>query len=120
VGKVCQSPLVETRFATPRVVAGEEITTDNQECQLKALSRSAYYPVSFSEEQWTALEHAFPTGVCDFTRPGVGQQPTIPWQTYQSDAEGGSVVYGGRPLGKAPANSGEGWTSEAFAGWLKK
>ena len=29
-------------------------------------------------------------------------------------------MYGGKPLGKAPANSGEGWTSKAFAGWLKK
>ncbi len=119
VGKVCESPLVETRFATPRVVAGEEITTDNQECQLKVLERSAYYPIEFTEEQWTQLQQAFPTGVCNFSKPGVGQQRTVPWLTYQNDSEGGSVVYGGKPLGKAPADSGEGWTSAAFAGWLK-
>jgi hypothetical protein len=120
IGKVCQSPLVETRFATPRIVAGEAITTDNQECQTKPLQRSSYGSIAFTEEQWKALQQAFPTGVCNFAKPGVGQQPTIPWQTYQDDTAGGSVVYGGKPLGKAPADSGEGWTSEAFAGWLKK
>jgi len=111
--------LVETKFSTTRVVAGEPITTDNMECHLKPLLRSDYYPIEFTAEQWAALEKAFPTGVCDFSKPGVGQQPTIPWQTYQSDAEGGGVIYGGRPLGPAPAGSGEGWTSAALSGWLK-
>jgi len=32
--------------------------------------------------------------------PGLGRQPTSVWQTYQ-DRKGG-VIYGGRPLGKAP------------------
>jgi hypothetical protein len=117
VGKVCESPLVETRFATTRVVAGESITTDNMECQLKPLRQSDYYPITFTTEQWAQVQKAFPTGVCDFSKPGVGQQKTIPWQTYQDEA--GGVVYGGRALGRAPANSGEGWTSANFAGWLK-
>jgi hypothetical protein len=30
------------------------------------------------------------------------------------------VIYGGQPLGPAPANSGEGWTSPPFADWLTK
>jgi hypothetical protein len=58
--------------------------------------------------------------VCDFSNPGVGQQPTIPWQTYQNDSASGSVLYGGKPLGPAPAGSGEGWASATFAGWLQK
>jgi uncharacterized tannase-like protein DUF6351 len=119
VGKVCEAPDVETRFATPRVVAGEAITTDNMECQLKPLVQSDYSPIVFTAEEWKALEAAFPTGVCDFSKPGVGQQKTIPWQTYQNDNEAGAVLYGGKPLGEAPANSGEGWTSATFAGWLK-
>lgn len=119
VGPVCQLPLAETRFATPRVVAGESITTDNQECQLKPLTQSAYYPTVFTTEEWAQLQQAFPAGVCDFSKPGVSQQSTIPWRTYQDDAAGGAVVYGGRALGKAPPGSGEGWTSPAFAGWLK-
>jgi hypothetical protein len=58
--------------------------------------------------------------VCDFSKPGVSQQGTVPWQTYQDDSNGGAVIYGGQPLGAAPANSGEGWTSPTYAGWLSK
>lgn len=118
VGVVCESPLVETRFATPRIVAGEELTSDDQECRLEPLERSAY-TVQFTDEQWRQLRETFPKGVCDFAKPGVGQQPTIPWQTYQDEAAGGAAIYGGKPMGRAPSHSGEGWTSEAFAGWLK-
>ena len=50
----------------------------------------------------TQLETAFPTGVCDWSRPGVSQQDTIPWQTYQ-DANG-DVIYGGRAMGAAPTS----------------
>ena len=45
----------------------------------------------------------------------MDQQGAIPWQTYQDPA--GAVVYGGSPLGAAPAGSGGGWTSRSFAGW---
>jgi hypothetical protein len=119
IGPVCQLPLAQTRFATPRVVAGESITTDNQECQLKALVQSDFYPVTFTAEQFSQLQQAFPTGVCDFSKPGVSQKGALPWQTYQSDAGGAAAIYGGRPLGRAPANSGEGWASASFSSWLK-
>ncbi|HEV2981966.1 MAG TPA: DUF6351 family protein [Solirubrobacteraceae bacterium] len=117
--KVCQSPLYETKFAIGRVVAGESLAADNLECQLKPLNRADYPGVEFTEEEWVALEKTFPGGVCNFDSPGVGQQPTVAWQTYQADAGGGAAVYGGMALGAAPAGSGEGWTSETFAGWLK-
>ena len=103
------------RLAMP----GEAISTDNLECQLKPLRKEDYYPITFTEAQWKALEKAFPTGVCDFSKPGVDQQHTIPWQTYENDGAGGSVVYGGKALGAAPVNSGEGWTSATFSGWRK-
>ena len=101
------------------MIAGESIATDKQKCQLKPLQRSDYYPIQFTAEEWAQLEKALPTGVCDFSKPGVSQTGTVPWQTYQDDANGGAVIYGGKPLGAAPANSGAGWTSAAFAGWLK-
>jgi Tannase-like family of unknown function (DUF6351) len=119
IGVVCRSPLFETKFATPRIVAGEPITADNMECQLKPLEKSAYPGITFTEEEWKALEKAFPTGVCDFSKLGVDQQKTTAWRTYQDDGAGGAVIYGGTPLGAAPANSGEGWTSSTFAWWLK-
>jgi hypothetical protein len=116
VGEVCQSPVLQTRFATPRMVAGQSIATDLAKCQLKPLSESDYYPITFSDQEWSELQQIFPNGVCDFSKAGVDQQPTIPWQTYQNST--GSVVYGGKPLGPAPANSGSGWASPSFDSWL--
>jgi hypothetical protein len=97
-------------YGTPRMVAGDAITTDANKCQLKPLQRSDYVqkvgpvsvPITFSDAQWAQLEATFPTGVCDFSKPGVDQQDTVPWQTYQ-DASG-SVIYGGTPLGDPPVS----------------
>ncbi len=116
VGEVCSSPLLQTRFATPRMVAGESIATDQEKCQLKPLRASDYYPVTFTATEWAELQQIFAGGVCNWSKPGVDQRPTIPWQTYQ--AASGSVIYGGQPLGPAPAGSGGGWTSPSFDNWL--
>jgi len=88
--------------ATPRMEAGDAITTDDNKCQLKPLSRGDYPGITFSDAQWAQLQKAFPAGVCDFSKPGVDQQPTIPWLTYQ-DARG-RVIYGGQPLGNPPVS----------------
>ena len=117
VGPVCELPLAQTRFSTPRVEAGESIATDQQKCQLKPLRARDFYPITFTAPQWATLQSIFAGGVCDFSKPGVDQVDTVPWQTYQDDANGGAVVYGGRPLGPAPDGSGEGWTSASFGGW---
>src|SRR4051794_14716815 len=117
IGPVCELDAVQTKYSTPRVVAGEDIATDKQACQLKPLRQLDYYPIQFTPGQWSQLQATFPTGVCDFSKPGVDQTGAVPWQTYQDDAGGGAVIYGGRPLGTAPARSGEGWTSGAFSGW---
>ena len=117
IGPVCQLDAVQTKFATPRVVAGEDIATDKQKCQLKPLRQLDYYPIQFTPDQWSQLRATFPSGVCDFSKPGVDQTGAARWQTYQDDANGGAVIYGGRPLGAAPARSAEGWTSSAFSGW---
>jgi hypothetical protein len=117
VGPVCELDAVQTKYSTPRVVAGEGIAVDQMKCQLQPLRQADYYPIQFTADQWTALQTAFPDGVCDFSKPGVDQTGTVPWQSYQSDAAGDSVVYGGQPLGAAPAGSGDGWTSSSFGGW---
>ena len=115
VGPVCQLKEVQTRYATPAMVAGEGVETDINRCQLKPHLRTDYYPIEFTDDQWTRLNAAFPTGVCDWSQPGVDQQDTIPWQTYRN--ANGSVVYGGRALGSPPKRSGTGWTSAAFDSW---
>lgn len=88
-------------YGTPRYVADEPKTDDVLKCQLKPLDRAAY-PVTFTPAQWQELQQAFPTGVCDYSKPGIGQGPTTPWKTYQDAA--GHVIYGGRPLGPAPVS----------------
>ena len=75
--------------------AGAGIANDVMKCRLKPLARSDYAPILFSDAQWAALQQTFPTGVCDWSKPGVAQRPTIAWQTYASGP-------GGRPLGPAP------------------
>jgi hypothetical protein len=115
VGPVCELKEAQTRFGTPHTVAGEGVTTDQNKCTLKSHRRMDYYPITFTNAQWQRLQSAFPTGVCDWGRPGVSQAGTIPWQTYQ-DASG-NVVYGGRALGPSPSGSGSGWTSGSFASW---
>ena len=72
-------------YGTPRMVAGDAITTDVNKCQHRALNRADDYgPLGLDDAQWTKLQVIFPDGVCDFTKPGVGQQPTIPWLKYQT------------------------------------
>ncbi|MEA2171921.1 MAG: hypothetical protein QOF76_5221 [Solirubrobacteraceae bacterium] len=89
-------------YGTPRMVAGQAITTDSNKCRLKPLDRSAY-SVTFTDAQWAQVQSAFPTGVCDFSKPGVDQQGTVAWQTYAKP--GGKVIYGGRALGRAPRST---------------
>jgi hypothetical protein len=59
--------------------------------------------VSFTDAQWSALRKTFPSGVCDFSKRGVDQQPTIAWQTYQNAHD--DVIYGGRPMGAQPRST---------------
>lgn len=94
-------PAVVPVYGTPHTVAGEPIATDQNKCQLKPLRRRDYN-VTFTDDQWATLTKVFSTGVCDFTKPGVDQQPVVPWLTYLS-AKGG-VIYGGTPLGPTPVS----------------
>jgi hypothetical protein len=86
-------------YGTPRFGADEPSTDDVLKCQLKPLRRSDYQ-VTFTADQWKRLQKAFPSGVCNYGKPGVHQIKTTTWLTYQ-DARG-HVIYGGRPLGPPP------------------
>lgn len=58
--------------AGPRMVAGGPLTNDVLKCRLKPLDR-VDYEVEFTGEEWSRLQSIFPTGVCDWSQPGVGQ-----------------------------------------------
>jgi hypothetical protein len=89
---------VHTSYGVARNVAGEPQTTDVLKCQLQPLDRGSY-KVAFSDAQWARLRQTFRTGVCDYSKPGVEQQPPAGyWLTY---------AYGpdGRPLGAPPVST---------------
>jgi hypothetical protein len=88
-------------YSAPRVMAGAPMAHDIFECKLKPLNRrDDYGPVPLTDAQWSRLAGAFPEGVCDWTRPGVGQQhTTIPWMTYEAGPGTG------RGLGAPPVSS---------------
>jgi hypothetical protein len=89
-------------YGTPRQGADGPVTEDVMKCRLKPMRREDY-PVSFSDAQWARLQQAFPGGVCDYSKPGVGQRGAVAWLTYQGRR--GRVIYGGRPLGPAPRST---------------
>ncbi len=74
--------------ANTRTSAGQTLSMIAQKCQLKAIDFSAY-GVTFSPDEQTALKAAFPTGVCDYSKPGVGQQkPVGDWLSYGDETTG--------------------------------
>jgi uncharacterized tannase-like protein DUF6351 len=60
---------------SPRQVAGGPRGEDIFKCQLKAFDAASpdYAGAVFSAGQVTRLKAVFPDGVCDWTKPGVGQ-----------------------------------------------
>ncbi len=84
-------------FANTRVAAGAPVTDDVIKCQLKQPALSDYQ-VQLSTAQMLQLKQIFPSGVCDWSKPGVDQQPSVPWMSYAHGP-------GGAPLGEAPASA---------------
>lgn len=109
-----QQTVVQTRFGTPRTVAGDDIRTLVNKCVLKPAVAADYagIPAISNPESFAAqVREIFPEGVCDYTKPGVGTQPTQTWLAYGSATE---KIVGGQRLPTRPANSQQGWFSPAF------
>ena len=83
-------------YSDPRLVAGAPPTDDVVQCRLRPL-RPEDYPPSVTPAHLARLRAAFPTGVCDYDAPGIGQVAPTPWVTYA----GGP---GGQPLGPPPTS----------------
>lgn len=84
--------------ASPRQVAGGPRAEDVLKCELKALNAADYGTVSFSTTQWSRLQAVFSTGVCDWSRPGAGQQFAVSPLTFKAGP-------GGQPLPPAPVST---------------
>jgi Tannase-like family of unknown function (DUF6351) len=77
-------------FSYPRGIAGAPIANDVIKCQLKSLS-AADYKVTFTADEMTRLRRIFPSGVCDWTKPGMDQQRlTGAWQVFKAGNTAGT------------------------------
>jgi len=68
--------------ANPRLVAGSDLSMNTLKCRLEPLDFHDYR-VKFTNDEKALLRKAFPKGVCDYSRKGVGERdPRGPWQVY--------------------------------------
>ncbi|MCP3018849.1 DUF6351 family protein [Cupriavidus basilensis] len=68
-------------FSDPRIVAGADLTNLALKCQLKPVDL-ADYAGKLSAADVDTVRALFPQGVCDYSKPGVGQQPVRTWSTW--------------------------------------
>ena len=94
---LCDADPRLVKHASPRQVAGGPLAEDILKCQLKPLDTADYAPVEFTGAQFARLHAAFPDGVCDWGKPGVGQQEAISPLSFAAGP-------GGQPLPPAPAS----------------
>jgi hypothetical protein len=83
-------------YETTRMAAGAPLSGEILKCQLKPVSRGEY-DATLTEGEWVQLQQAFPTGVCDYSKPGVDERPSIPWMSFARGP-------GGTPLGRPPVS----------------
>jgi len=94
---VCDADPRLAMHSSPRQVAGGSLQENILKCQLKPLDPADYAPAVLTGLQIARLNAAFPGGVCDWTKPGVGQQEAISPLTFA----GGP---GGQPLPPPPVS----------------
>lgn len=81
---------------SPRQVAGGPVAEDILKCQLKPLDFASddYLSgtgerIEFTVDQQNRLQTVFASGVCDWSKPGVGQELNPGWMSF---AEGSDAV----------------------------
>ena len=94
---VCDADPFLRPSSSPRQVAGGPLSENILKCALRAINADEYGN-RLDAAQLARLAVVFPTGVCDWTKPGVGQQPAVSPLDYQ----GGP---GGSPFGPAPVST---------------
>src|SRR3954468_4331394 len=85
-----QCKMLYPSYLDTRTAAGGPMTDDIIQCRRKPLDLKDY-GVTFSDAEVAQLRQAFPGGVCDYSKPGVGQKPSEPWTTF-ADGPGGHAM----------------------------
>jgi hypothetical protein len=74
-------------YSYPRGVAGEPAASDIVKCQLRPIDATDYKQ-AFTAPELARLNAIFPEGVCDYTKPGIGQRPLAgTWLHYTNPGE---------------------------------
>jgi len=68
-------------YAFTRHVAGGPLDGNVLKCQLKPID-AAEYGTALTSSELDRLRRLFPDGVCDWSKPGVGQVPVVPWASF--------------------------------------
>jgi hypothetical protein len=118
---VCQQKETQLHLSTPREQAGDDTANDRVSCRLRPVARSDFdfLLVPMSDADWARVQRTFPDGVCDYSRPGVGQGPAQTWLTYAGSTPT-TATYGGRNLPAPPARSATGWQSPSFSSLIRE
>ena len=64
-------------YGAPRIVAGGPLAGNVLKCQLKPIDQGDY-SVTFTAAELGRLQTNFPSGVCNWSKPGVNQTPVVP------------------------------------------
>src|SRR5688572_24222521 len=72
--------------SSPRQVAGGPLTEDIFKCQLRPIDWADPVYAGLDTAQRARLEAVFASGVCDWSRPGIGQQTSPGWVTFSGPA----------------------------------
>ncbi|MDH3235842.1 MAG: DUF6351 family protein [Alphaproteobacteria bacterium] len=68
-------------YGFPRLVAGGPLAANILKCTTKPID-PADYAVAFSPSEWTRLHEIFSEGVCDWSKPGIGQESVKAWASF--------------------------------------
>ncbi|MBC7974986.1 MAG: hypothetical protein H7138_08375 [Myxococcales bacterium] len=92
---LCDADPLLKPHTSPRQVAGGPVAENILKCARRPFNRADYAQLGLSEAQLTRLATVFVDGVCDFTKPGIGQQPAV--SPLDFSAGPGGVVLGDPP-----------------------
>jgi hypothetical protein len=94
---VCDADPFLAPHSSPRQVAGGNLSENILKCALRPVN-DAEYGGRLDAGQLARLKAVFTTGVCDWSKPGVGQQDAVAPLTFRAGP-------GGAALGPAPVST---------------
>lgn len=92
---VCDADPFLAPHSSPRQVAGGNLSENILKCSLRPVNDTEYSG-RLDAGQLSRLKAVFTTGVCDWTKPGVGQQDAVAPLNFRSGP--GGVAFGAAPV----------------------